>query len=58
MQPFMTLYRRGNSEELIDRMTDRVQSHRCMLHKESIRGIDARSDAIGNELSTIWGEWK
>jgi hypothetical protein len=33
MQPFMTLYRRGNSEELIDRVTDRVQRHRCMLHK-------------------------
>jgi len=58
MQPLMTLYRQANIEAVTDRMTDTVQSHRCMLHKESIRGIDARSDAIGNELSTIWGEWK
>jgi hypothetical protein len=42
-QPFMILYRRGNSEELIDRMTDRIY---------------AQSNLIGNELSTIRGEWK
>jgi len=61
MQPFMTVNRRGNSEALTDRMTDRVQSRRCMLHKRtfteafmrdsiSVATNFPRFEASGNDL--------
>src|SRR6476660_5005796 len=55
MRPFMAFYRRGNSEELTDRMTDRVQSDRCMLDKESIQ---RRSCAIRSHWQRTFHDLK
>src|SRR5438876_12445467 len=55
MQPFMTLYRRGNSEELTDRMTGSGSSHRCAMHKGTIR---RRSCAIRSQWQRTFHDLK
>jgi hypothetical protein len=51
----MTVYSRGNVEALTDRMTDRVQSHRCMLHKRRLR---RRSCAIRSQCQRTFHDLK
>src|SRR5205809_4947685 len=55
MQPFMTLYRRGNSEELTDRMTGSGSSDRCAMHKGTIR---RRSCAIRSQWQRTFHDLK